>query len=96
VGHLYKFGKSGRGQALTYIKAPVGRGAILMARLQGVRDLSTSTDKSAVIDRRNLKRPLNYGLVLSASAEISGETARRLDRVTKRFGLAAEPQATAP
>ena len=80
---------------MTYIKAPVGRGAILMARLQGVRDLSTSTDKPAVIDGRKLKRPLNYGLVLSTSAEISGDTARRLDRVTKRFGLAAEPQAKA-
>ena len=33
--------------------------------------------------------------VLSASAEISGETARRLDRVTQRFGLTAEPQAKA-
>jgi hypothetical protein len=33
--------------------------------------------------------------VLSASAEISGETARRLDRVTQLFGLTAEPQAKA-
>jgi hypothetical protein len=33
--------------------------------------------------------------VLSASAEISGETARRLDRITKLFGLAGEPQAKA-
>lgn len=77
---------------MTYIKAPVGRGAILIAWL---RDLSISTDKPEVIDGRNLKRPVNYGLVLSASAEISGETARRLDRVTKLFGLAAEPQAKA-
>ena len=29
--------------------------------------------------------------VLSASGEISGETARRFDRVTKLFGLTAEP-----
>jgi hypothetical protein len=33
--------------------------------------------------------------VLSASAEISGETARRLDRITQLFGLAGEPQAKA-
>jgi hypothetical protein len=33
--------------------------------------------------------------VLSASAEISGEAARRFDRVTQLFGLAAEPQARA-
>lgn len=33
--------------------------------------------------------------VLSASAEISGETARRFDRVTQLFGLTAEPQAKA-
>jgi hypothetical protein len=33
--------------------------------------------------------------VLSASAEISGEIARRLDRVTQLFGLKAEPQAKA-
>jgi Protein of unknown function (DUF3141) len=33
--------------------------------------------------------------VLSASAEISGETARRLDRVTQLFGLAGERQAKA-
>jgi Protein of unknown function (DUF3141) len=33
--------------------------------------------------------------VLSASAEISGETGRRFDRVTQLFGLAAEPQAKA-
>jgi hypothetical protein len=33
--------------------------------------------------------------VLSASAEISGETAKRLDRVTQLFGLAAESQARA-
>jgi len=33
--------------------------------------------------------------VLSASAEISGEVARRLDRVTQLFGLSAEPQAKA-
>jgi hypothetical protein len=33
--------------------------------------------------------------VLSASAEISGETARRLDRVTQLFGLGGEPQAKA-
>src|SRR5260370_1444992 len=33
--------------------------------------------------------------VLSASAEISGEAARRLDRVTGLFGLAGEPQAKA-
>jgi hypothetical protein len=33
--------------------------------------------------------------VLSASAEISGETARRLDRVTQLFGFAGEPQAKA-
>jgi hypothetical protein len=33
--------------------------------------------------------------VLSASAEISGEAARRLDRVTKLFGLSAGPQAKA-
>ena len=32
---------------------------------------------------------------LSASAEISGETATRLDRVTRLFGLTAEPQAKA-
>jgi hypothetical protein len=33
--------------------------------------------------------------VLSASAEISGEAARRFDRVTQLFGLTAEPQAKA-
>jgi hypothetical protein len=33
--------------------------------------------------------------VLSASAEISGETAKRLDRVTQLFGLAGESQARA-
>jgi hypothetical protein len=33
--------------------------------------------------------------VLSASAEISGEAARRLDRITQLFGLRAEPQAKA-
>jgi hypothetical protein len=33
--------------------------------------------------------------VLSASAEISGETAKRLDRVTELFGLAVKPQAKA-
>lgn len=33
--------------------------------------------------------------VLSASGEISGETARRLDRMTQLFGLAGEPQAKA-
>jgi hypothetical protein len=33
--------------------------------------------------------------VLSASAEISGETARRLDRVTQLFDRAGEPQAKA-
>ncbi|HEU0081308.1 MAG TPA: DUF3141 domain-containing protein [Bradyrhizobium sp.] len=33
--------------------------------------------------------------VLSASAEISGETARRFERVTELFGLSAEPQARA-
>jgi hypothetical protein len=33
--------------------------------------------------------------VLSASAEISGETAKRLDRVTKLFGVTAEPKAKA-
>jgi len=33
--------------------------------------------------------------VLSASAEISGETARRLARVTQLFGLVGEPQARA-
>jgi hypothetical protein len=33
--------------------------------------------------------------VLSASAEISGEAARRLDRVTQLFGIAGEPQAKA-
>ena len=33
--------------------------------------------------------------VLSASGEISGETATRFDRVTQLFGLAAEPQAKA-
>jgi hypothetical protein len=33
--------------------------------------------------------------VLSASAEISGEVAKRLDRVTQLFGLTAEPQAKA-
>jgi hypothetical protein len=33
--------------------------------------------------------------VLSASAAISGETARRLERVTELFGLAAEPHAKA-
>jgi hypothetical protein len=33
--------------------------------------------------------------VLSASAEVSGEAARRLDRVTKLFGVAAGPQAKA-
>jgi hypothetical protein len=33
--------------------------------------------------------------VLSASAEISGEIAKRLDRVTQLFGLTAEPQAKA-
>jgi hypothetical protein len=33
--------------------------------------------------------------VLSASAEISGETARRLDRVSQLFGLAGEMQAKA-
>jgi len=33
--------------------------------------------------------------VLSASSEISGETARRLDRVTQLFGLTAEPHAKA-
>src|SRR6266404_1058919 len=33
--------------------------------------------------------------VLSASAEISGETARRLDQVTQLFGLTAEPRAKA-
>jgi len=33
--------------------------------------------------------------VLSASAAISGETARRLERVTQLFGLAAEPHAKA-
>ena len=33
--------------------------------------------------------------VLSASAEISGEAARRLDRVTQLFGLAAKPRAKA-
>jgi hypothetical protein len=33
--------------------------------------------------------------VLSASAEISGEAAARLDRVTRLFGLTAEPQAKA-
>lgn len=35
------------------------------------------------------------GDVLSASAEISGEVAKRLDRVTQLFGLTAEPQAKA-
>jgi hypothetical protein len=33
--------------------------------------------------------------VLAASAEISGEAAKRLDRVTELFGLAREPQARA-
>jgi hypothetical protein len=33
--------------------------------------------------------------VLSASAEISGDAAKRLDRVTKLFGVSAEPQAKA-
>src|ERR1700733_6127862 len=33
--------------------------------------------------------------VLSASGEISGETATRLDRITQLFGLAGEPQAKA-
>jgi Protein of unknown function (DUF3141) len=33
--------------------------------------------------------------VLSASAEISGEAGRRLDRITELFGLAGEPQAKA-
>jgi hypothetical protein len=33
--------------------------------------------------------------VLSASGRISGETARRFDRVTQLFGLTAEPQAKA-
>jgi hypothetical protein len=33
--------------------------------------------------------------VLSASAEISGEIAKRLDRVTQLFGLTTEPQAKA-
>jgi len=33
--------------------------------------------------------------VLSASAEISGESATRFDRVTQLFGLAAEQQAKA-
>jgi hypothetical protein len=33
--------------------------------------------------------------VLSASAEISGEIAKRLDRVTRLFGLTAEPKAKA-
>jgi hypothetical protein len=33
--------------------------------------------------------------VLSASAEISGETARRLDQVTRLFGLAGGAQAKA-
>lgn len=33
--------------------------------------------------------------VLSASAEISGEAAKRLDRVTELFGLAGTPQAKA-
>jgi hypothetical protein len=33
--------------------------------------------------------------VLSASAAISGESARRLERVTQLFGLAAEPHAKA-
>jgi hypothetical protein len=33
--------------------------------------------------------------VLSASGKISGETARRFDRVTQLFGLTAEPQAKA-
>jgi hypothetical protein len=33
--------------------------------------------------------------VLSASADISGETARRLDRVTQLFGLAGESRAKA-
>ena len=51
---------------MTYIKAPVGRGAML------------------------IRRPVNYGPVLSASAEISGDAAKRLDRATKLFGLAAE------
>jgi hypothetical protein len=33
--------------------------------------------------------------VLSASAEISGETARRLERVTQLFGFAGESRAKA-
>jgi pimeloyl-ACP methyl ester carboxylesterase len=33
--------------------------------------------------------------VLSASAEVSGETAQRLDRMTQLFGVAGEPQAKA-
>jgi hypothetical protein len=33
--------------------------------------------------------------VLSASGELTGETARRFDRVTELFGLTAEPQAKA-
>jgi hypothetical protein len=33
--------------------------------------------------------------VLSASAEVSGESAKRLDRVTELFGFTAEPQAKA-
>jgi hypothetical protein len=33
--------------------------------------------------------------VLSASAEISGETAKRLDRVAQLFGLASESRAKA-
>jgi len=33
--------------------------------------------------------------VLSASSEVSGESAKRLDRVTELFGLTAEPQAKA-
>jgi hypothetical protein len=33
--------------------------------------------------------------VLSASAAISGETARRFERMTQLFGLAAEPHAKA-
>jgi hypothetical protein len=42
------FAESRRRLALTYIKPPLGRGAILLTELQGVRALSTSTDKPAV------------------------------------------------
>ena len=38
---------------------------------------------------------MQFASVLSASAEISGEAAKRLDRVTELFGLAGESQAKA-